>query len=368
MITYCTNIHPGERWGDVFLNLRTHLPVVKQAVSPQEPFPVGLRLGNYAANEMDERKAGEFHAWCGENGFFVPTINGFPYGIFHDAAIKERVYLPDWRSEERLSYTKRLAWLLDQWLPEGVRGSISTVPIGFKTDYFSGDDPAVKRNLIGILEYLDRLKQKSGKEIILAIEPEPACVIETTHDVIDFIEKMELPAELQQVIGVCFDCCHQAVEFEEASESLQALAAAGVLVAKMQISSALRMQSPNRIVLEQFSDPTYLHQVVIKSADGSLKRYADIPEALARHSSAAGEEWRVHFHLPIFLAGAENYETTQSFITKALSFVAAGALLEIETYTWDILPSEMKMAKVTDSIIREIKWLKDQKHATHRSF
>ena len=132
MITYCSNIHPGESFEETFLNLQTHLPAVKKAVSPDQPFPIGLRLSNRAAFEINEKISIEFREWCERHDCFVPTINGFPYGPFGSSPIKERVYLPDWRHFERVIYTKRLATLMDSWLPPKVKGSISTVPIGFK--------------------------------------------------------------------------------------------------------------------------------------------------------------------------------------------------------------------------------------------
>jgi hypothetical protein len=132
VITYCTNIHPAESWRETERNLRTHLPAVKRALSPGEPFPIGLWLSNRAAFELDERALRAFGDWCRQEGLFVPTINGFPFGRFHGAAVKEKVYLPDWRSRERVDYTKRLAELLDGWLPEGMAGSVSTVPVGFR--------------------------------------------------------------------------------------------------------------------------------------------------------------------------------------------------------------------------------------------
>ena len=42
-------------------------------------------------------------------------------------------------------------------------------------------------------------------------------------------------------MGVCYDVCHAAVEFEDPAGSLQALRAAGIGVPKLQLSAALRI-------------------------------------------------------------------------------------------------------------------------------
>jgi len=361
VITYCSNIHPGESFEDIFSNLQTHLLEVKKAVSPDDPFPIGLRLSNRATLEIDEKSSSRFHAWCQGNNCFVPTINGFPYGPFASVPVKENVYLPDWRDSERVIYSKRLATLLDSWLPQGMVGSISTVPIGFKKYVDSKDQPIIRKNLIEVLEHIDRLRQKSGKEIILSLEPEPGCLLETMREVVRFFEEIELPGVLRESLGVCFDTCHQAVEFEEPAESLNLLSGAGIKISKVQVSSALRIVHFNRSLLEKFYEPIYLHQVVIRNPDGTLSRYNDLPEALKERAGERGEEWRIHFHLPIFLEEMGQYRTTRFFIEKTLPLLDNKMLLEVETYTWEVLPPELQMETVTQSIIRELKWLKAQR-------
>lgn len=375
MITYCTNIHSGESWDEIFLNLKTHSLTVKEAVSPNEPFPIGLRLSNRAAMEIDEKASNEFYEWCQENGCFVPTINGFPYGSFHSIPIKENVYLPDWRYFERVEYTKKLADLLEQWLPEGITGSISTVPVGFRCHInislplFNkgemGGLGIVRQNLINVLEHIDRLRQKSGKEIILSLEPEPGCVIETTEDVVRFFEQMNFPKGLRGGIGICYDCCHQAVEFEDPGESLALLAGANIRIGKAQVSSALRLNNFDHNILERFAEPYYLHQVVIKNQYGNLTRYNDIPDALLANKVNMGEEWRIHFHVPIFIDNMGTYGTTRFFIEEILPLVDRHILLEVETYTWHVLPPELHTEKVAQSIIREIQWVNSQRDETN---
>lgn len=366
MITYCTNIHPGESWEATFHHLRENIPVIRAAVSPEERFPVGLRLSNRATLELDERASREFLEWLEENRAFVPTLNGFPYGTFHGPALKEEVYLPDWRDMERMEYTNRLATLLDQWLPDNEAGSISTLPVAFTRHLDREDHSLVRRHLRRSLEHLDRLRQGSGKKILLCLEPEPDCFLATTEDAADFIERLEYPDSIGGLIGVCFDCCHEAVEFQEPLMSINRLAERGIAIGKVQVSSALRLVDPDEPSLVPFSEPCYLHQTVIRNRGGAVQRYRDLPDALRTHPRKPGDEWRVHFHLPIFWDGDAGVGTTASFITELLPFLDDNMLLEIETYTWEVLPPGLKTATMAESIIREILWLKGELSAAHR--
>jgi hypothetical protein len=369
MTTYCTNIHPGESWSEIFSNLVTYIPAVKDAVSPESPFPIGLRLSNLATVEIDKNTSERFYQWCQQNDCYVPTINGFPYGSFHYSPVKENVYVPDWRDIKRVEYTKRLASLLDSWLPGSVTGSISTVPIGFGKHLHEEDYVIVRENLIDVLEYLDRLRQRSGKEIILSLEPEPGCVLETTEDTVHFFEEMKFPEGLRESIGVCFDCCHQAVEFEKPEESLNFLRKASIKIGKVQVSSALSASGGGHFMIEsldRFCDPYYLHQVVVRRIDGNLIRYNDLSEALLVHKGKDEEEWRIHFHVPVFVERMDSYGTTRLFAEEILSIIDRNILLEVETYTWHVLPPELQTETLTQSIIREIQWVQSQINGKNR--
>jgi hypothetical protein len=360
VITYCTNIHPGEQWDEIFSNLKTHVIAVRDAVSSDQPFPVGLRLSSSAANQIDDDTSARFLEWLHVQGCYVPTINGFPYTSFHSPGLKENVYLPDWRSAERSAYSKRLASLLAVWLPHGITGSISTVPVGFRGHVGREDYSAVRRNLLDVLEHIDGLRQKTGRDIVLSLEPEPGCVLETGGDVVSFFDVMDFPEGLRTAIGVCFDLCHQAVEFETPAGFLSMLSSAGIRIGKVQVSSALRFSRSEVKGLNAFDEPCYLHQVVVRSKDGGLARYNDIPEALARYQVQDDEEWRAHFHVPLYADRTVSCGTTNLYIEEALPLLEREALLEIETYTWQVLPAELRAGTVTESIIREIEWLKSR--------
>ncbi len=366
MLTYCTNIHPGEGWSDVVANLESHAIPVKRAVLPDAMFPLGLRVSGEAAEEVTIDEAKRFRDWCEEQGFCVPTLNGFPHGRFHGSGVKERVYLPDWRDPERAWYTRKLADLLAEWLPAGSVGSISTVPVAFRRGFDPDglDAPSdaddwrlVHAHVCNALAHLDALRQSHGVEIVLAFEPEPRCVLETTKEAIAFFERMQLPASRADLAGLCFDCCHQAVEFEDASRSLASLRDAGVRIAKVQVSSALRAVGDEVAALPRFDEPVYLHQVVARDADGALHRFDDLGD-FAR-AEVAAEEARVHFHVPIFAAHLGPCGTTRGFLEDALPLLAPDMLLEVETYSFDVLPAELRRTSVDESIVRELEWVRD---------
>ncbi len=355
-ITYCTNIHPGESWPEIFSAVRQHAPVVKERLSPDALFPIGLRLSGRAAREITLKEAADFHRWCLEEGFYVATVNGFPYGTFHHAPVKQAVYLPDWRFVERLDYTKKLAELLSMWLPEGMTGSISTVPVGFRSCISREDFPTVKKHIQSALDFLDHLAQNTGREILLSMEPEPGCVLETTRDVVELFARLALPPTQQARLAVCYDCCHQALQFESPAASLELLAYNGIRIGHVQVSSALRLADPQICLLKRFQEPCYLHQTVGRKKSGELLRYDDLDLAISV-APADVEEWRVHFHVPVFMDKTRDCGSTRFFLEEILPLFPAHLVLEVETYTWTILPPDLQGGSVTDCLMREIEWV-----------
>ncbi len=242
-LTYCSNIHPGESWQHVLDNLESHGLSVKQQFSPHRAFPLGLRIAQQASVELDEQKIAQFRNWCEQHNCYLLTINGFPYGTFHDAPVKAAVYEPDWRTQERVSYTRRLGDLAVALATHTSTISISTVPIAFKEGFEDSDWPVVRANLLSVLEHLQALHQRSGILVRLALEPEPCCVLETTEETIEFFARMNFPAHLQNYIGICFDCCHQAVEFESAADVFARLHAANIIIASFQCAARPRRRN-----------------------------------------------------------------------------------------------------------------------------
>jgi hypothetical protein len=366
-LTYCTNIHPGEGWADVLENLEHHALAVKAAFAPDASFPLGLRLSAQAAAELDAGRIARFRDWCATHGCHVATINGFPYGPFHGRAVKEAVYQPDWRMPQRADYTCRLADIAAQWCPPGATMSISTVPIAFRSGFAEPDWALVRNNLIDALTHLARLRDAGRATIALALEPEPYCVLERTVEVLDCFERLRLPPSLAPFLGVCLDACHQAVQFETPADCLGMLAAAGVPLLRVQVSSALRARGAAIGRLRRFDEPTYLHQAVLRTAGGRMERYADLPQLLATGAGRdPDDECRVHFHVPIFLRDLDGIGTTRDFLEALLPRVPAHVPLEVETYSFGVLPAALRAEPLAAMIVRELTWVKELLDATHR--
>lgn len=385
-LTYCTNIHPGESLAEVRGAVVEHVVRVKRRVHANGRFGVGLRLSGMASDELaDADRLSSFQDLLEENGLYVFTLNGFPYGSFHGARIKETVYRPDWTEEGRLRYSERLANILAFLLPSGVSGSISTVPGSFR-ERGEGRVELIADQLLQCVATLHRLFERTGKVIELALEPEPACFLETTAETVGFFQRHllddravkrfgslsgmstgEAAATIQRHVGVCFDACHLAVEFESATDSVRALRAAGVRIGKIQVTVAPVLElegtgsdAAKLSLLERYADPVYLHQVVVRSASG-LHRLVDLPEAIQWASRRAPEpsEWRIHFHVPVYEAALGSFRTTQPFLRDLLGMVRREAItdhIEVETYTWDVLPPELRTAPVHEAIARELEW------------
>jgi sugar phosphate isomerase/epimerase len=359
-LTYCTNIHPGESWAEVEANLVRHVTAVKARVSPGAAFGVGLRLSARAAAELAAGALPALRRLLADHDLYVFTINGFPYGRFHGAPVKASVYRPDWLEPERVAYTRQLADLLAELLPDGVDGSISTVPGCFRARGDAGALPAIAANLAAAAAHLAAIERATGKRITLAIEPEPCCVIETVAEAIAlFTEHLRGVSHL----GLCLDACHAAVEYEDLPAALAAITAAGVPIAKLQLSAGLRLapvDDAGRRAVARFADPIYLHQVVARRG-GELTRHVDLPDALA--DSAPADEWRVHCHVPIVRAELGAFASTQDFLAELLAIHRRTPLtrhLEVETYTWDVLPAELRDAPIADAVARELHWVIDR--------
>jgi sugar phosphate isomerase/epimerase len=344
---------------------------VKSRVSPETPYAIGLRLSNRAVTELsDPAKLGAFKQWLDEHGSYVFTINGFPYGAFHGVRVKEQVYLPDWSSQERVIYTRRLADLLVQLVPEGTDGSVSTVPLGFKPLVTTTRQrQAMRSNLWDMIEHLDALEKRTGRYVHLGLEPEPGCVLENTEETVAFFRELraERPSDerWQRFLGVNYDACHFAVEFESAKDALDRFKAEGIKLSKLHLSSALKVRATAaaREALKRFTEPVYFHQTLVQRSDGVKAQYADLDEALAQEpitTEAEAGEWRIHFHVPLHSPPTKLFDTTADHLVEALDWLAvnpkACAHLEMETYTWEVLPLALKSRDVVEQLAAEYEW------------
>ena len=400
-LTYCTNIHPANGWPDVFENIRRIAPVLKARLSPTGPFGLGLRLSAGEARELlDGSNLTDFRTFLDREGLYVAIINGFPYGAFHGAPVKTNVYAPDWRDDARVQYTLDLIEILRRLVPDDVDGGVSTSPLSYKPWLLNPSDQdwrTMTANVMRVAETLARIHRDGGPLLHLDIEPEPDCLLENTTETIAFFERwlfQDGAARLADRLGissndagdlvrehirVCFDCCHFAVEFEDPGVALDRLQAAGIRIGRVQLSSALRVARSSDAAaaasvamrLQPFVESTYLHQVIARKADG-LSHYPDLDAALGALQVApeteADSEWRIHFHVPLFTDRYDDLDSTQDVVRQTLRAAKRYRFtrhLEIETYTWDVLPAALK-TDVSDSITREYLWVLEALNAQDR--
>lgn len=367
-VTYCTNVHPGETLDDLHHILTADVRAVKKRLAATQSFGAGLRLGNQVTNELLDT-SGALDALverCHSEDFSVFTVNGFPYGDFAADTIKADVYKPAWYREDRVRYTERLARVLAA-LPGPAHRTISTVAGGFLPDTA---DEAMKtliaRNLRRSAEDLARIADETGVHIRLCLEPEPWTMLETTRDAVEFFESY-LPVSFPHVrehLGLCYDCCHQAVHFEDAGASIAELVDAGIEIGKVQVSSALHLDQPgikeNRNALSRFAEPRFLHQVVAQR-NGKIFKCLDLPQLENPPAEFLdADAWRCHFHVPIWWEGNGVLGTTKADWQAAIQAVMEQGItphLEIETYTWHVLPETdrvgMESGDLTASIEAE---------------
>ncbi|MEM1107310.1 MAG: metabolite traffic protein EboE [Planctomycetota bacterium] len=379
ILGYCTNVHAGATFGQVKANLERYALPVKAEVSPERPMGVGLWLSADAMQEVIEQDlAPGFRDWLGERGLLPYTFNGFPFDDFHQPVVKDKVYLPHWADGDRYAYTLGLASILAELLPDGGEGSISTLPIGWPASFCDSPDAYATQargaadQLLKLVHTLARIELDTGKHLHIDLEPEPGCVLESAAGVVEFFERYLLggPDDVS-VLGylrVCHDVCHSAVMFEEQAEALATYRQSGIKVGKAQLSSAVRvpfgeMDADTRgdawQQLGSFCEDRYLHQTSIRTDDGRVNSYVDLPQAMADHDNAPEDgEWRVHFHVPIHLDTFDSIQTTRHEIGNYLNAIQPGDEtnhFEVETYAWDVLPEPLRVDDLAAGIAAELR-------------
>jgi sugar phosphate isomerase/epimerase len=359
-LAYCTNVHPAEDVDGVIGQLERFAAPVREELGTGT-LGVGLWLAAPAAKELvgDDAAVERLRAALARLGLEAVTFNGFPYQGFHDEVVKQRVYVPDWTSEERREFTVALARILARLLPDDVTdGSVSTLPLAWREGFGVEEARAARAELEATVDALRRLVDDTGKRVRVAVEPEPGCAIETVAGLVEGIAGLD-----EDVLGICLDACHSAVQFESPAEALARLSGAGVPIVKMQASAALRVE-PDRIgELADFVEPRFLHQTRTME-NASVLGVDDLDQALDGGLPREGE-WRVHFHVPVHL---DEGRTTQPQLRELLAGVFGGSHaltphLELETYTWNVMPGDLRPdadAALVDGLARELSWLRDE--------
>lgn len=391
-LSYCSNIHPGESWDATFENLQIYIPEVRQRLGVTDAFGIGLRLSNDASLILEEpERLNEFQTWLKAENAYVFTLNGFPYGDFHRQVVKEKVHAPDWTTDQRIEYTIRSFRILAKLLPEGMDGGISTSPISYRHWFKTQSDltqtmETATVHLLEVVAELAILEKETGKFLHLDIEPEPDGILENSDEMIwlytDWLLPVGVPLLSDQFeisaidaaklikrhIQVCYDVCHFAIVYEDPEMTFAKFSAHGIQIGKIQISAALKILIPEGVTerleilqkLQPFVESTYLHQVVGMGENQKLNSYSDLPLAIEKLAETNDQEWRVHFHVPVFLENYGALSSTQSAIKLVLNQISYNPNitnhLEVETYTWEVLPEDTKLS-LGESISRELGWV-----------
>jgi hypothetical protein len=387
-LTYCTKIHPSHGWEELFDCIQAHVPALKARLAPDKRFGLGLRLSAAESLELLEGdNLKKFRKFLSRNDIYVFTVNGFPYGPFRRQSVKASVFSPDWREHSRVAYTERLIEILASLLPPGMEGSISTLPLSYKPWIVPGDTRSMEliiANLAHIVGLLFLLREEQGTIIHVDIEPEPDGLLENSNEVVDFFQRWLLPygapllaawtgmsraraqAILLNHLRICLDTCHLAVSYEDFAAVLKLFQANGIQVGKVQITSGLKVgipesQEQRRLLgsqLELFSNSPYLHQVIARRDGGTFCHYQDLAEILPQFSTLGDRQWRIHFHMPLYIDGYEGLATTQEETRMILRLLKERRFcrhLEIETYTWEVLPPAMQL-DILECLEKEYRW------------
>jgi len=388
-LTYCTKIHPGHGWEELFNNLRRYAPALKRKLAPDKPFGLGLRLSAAECVELlDGDHLAEFQDFLDIQNLYVFTLNGFPYGDLTVSTVKSRIFAPDWSQAARLRYTLDLIEILRRLLPAGAEGSISTIPLSYKAWITPADLRVwawMTRNLAQVTARLAQINAEEGKLIHLDLEPEPDGLLETSEDVADFFldwllvggahhlaENLQIDVTtarrlLLTHLRVCLDTCHLAVAHEAPATALATLASYGIGIGKVQITAGLKVELPpggeaQEAVarqLEPFTCSPYLHQVIGCNHSGRRVRFPDLAPALPHLAQDSGGSWRIHYHMPLYVEKYQHLSSTSGDTRAVLALLQDQGFsnhLEIETYTWEWLPPDLKV-DLLDSLHREYLWV-----------
>ena len=379
-VAYCMNVHPATDLEQLHQNIAIHAVNVKNQLAAKgidRPLGLGLWFPAEIATKLTHSsQLDRLRSTIEDNELVVTTLNGFPYGNFHQETVKHAVYSPDWTTPARLEYTLQLVEILHQLLPNDREGSISTLPLGWPSADADQDAflERCEQQLHIVASQLDSLQQNTGRRISLCIEPEPGCLLGSAEETCRFFEHWIFenrgPNWKQEYLTVCHDICHSAVMNESQADVIRNYDAVGIDIGKVQVSSApiarfhnaeqQNGQLPAQGILEQlraFDEQRYLHQTNVCGEKPVF--YEDLGLALEHETEFANAEWRIHFHLPIFLDRIGLLETSQSDIGEAVAALQPDTRIkqfEIETYAWNVLPQRDQFESLEAGIAEEIAW------------
>ncbi|MEV7978521.1 metabolite traffic protein EboE [Streptomyces sp. NPDC086519] len=374
---YCSNVHQAEDLDGVLAQLADHAEPVRERLGVDR-LGIGLWLARDVVTRLTsepgdlQRLKDELHA----RGLETVTLNAFPYAGFHREVVKKDVYLPDWADEARLGHTLDCARVLAALLPDDAeRGSVSTLPLAWRTPWPPDRADTARRALDRLAAGLTTIESDTGRRVRVGFEPEPGCVVETTVQAVRELRGLD-----PELLGVCLDACHLAVQFEEPGSALRRLAEAGLPVVKLQASCAVEAAAPAdptaRAALRRLAEPRFLHQTrtaarwpdrekhtAAEQGDPEVRGVDDLPDALDGGLPTDIGPWRVHFHAPLHADPEPPLRTTADQLGQVLAGLVGGPSadcdhIEVETYTWSVLPEPP--TDLPGGIAAELAWARDR--------
>jgi Xylose isomerase-like TIM barrel len=379
-IGYSSNLHAAETIDELEQVLRTFTANVRERVGWNQ-IGLDLRLGSTAIRAMtnDRAELARVRRALDAAGASAHTLNAFPLRPFQASVVKANAYHPDWTTDERLNDTVALIDVA-LTLSDSPLITISTVPGSYRPFGPAANDHArIARALGQWAAHAVRAEQRCGRRVVLCLEPEPWCLLETSHDVVafwhgalaehgvaaaaDILDRDITAGEraIKHHLAICFDTCHFSLAFEDQLQAVTRLQNAGIAIAKCQFSAAPEVRQPlddnaGLSALRALAEPRFMHQTAAYSAAGSLSKVQDLDQldlCLARLPNATAV--RSHFHLPVFRpAQPHGLSTTIEDSHKGLSAcLAAGCThIAVETYTWSILAAQEQ--DVLNGTVREL--------------
>jgi hypothetical protein len=385
-LAYCLNLHPADTLAGLLEGLRTITLPLRERIAPGRTFGVGMYAPAALAAELARGEAWQpLKAFLDEHDLDPFTWNAFPYGGFGAEGLKARVFEPTWADTTRASFTEDVARLSGhlarpqlKFVPHSKQAG-EHLSISTHTGWHSSLAPAAveQRQAASRLQKAATLmhmrEMVGGPLTVLALEPEPRANCNDTLELVALRDSLQLSWGLNWTLGTCLDACHAAVEFEDPVESFLRATELRAPLGKLQFTSALALRPARKSDLEALlalDEPRYLHQVTARAADGTLLRCGDLPELRAALDGPEGERWwrgaelRCHFHVPVDLAQLAGgaLGTTREHADATLAAALAhperwgsdDLHVEIETYTWDILPRAARgPGELVDGLARE---------------
>ncbi len=360
-LAYAMNVHAGGDAAAFETAIDEVVTPLRARLGVSGPFGLATRFDadGIRALATDTALRDRFGARLSDEALVPFAGNAFVLGRFHGQPLKDAVYTPPWGHPDRTSYTLMYAAVLAAWNAPDAELSLSTAP-GTWRGWREPADAVHERAaaLVTCAAGLQALEARTGVRVRLGLEPEPRCSIETVDELVAFFEgplarALESAPELRTWLGVCYDACHQAVMHEEAGEALARIDKAGIEIVRFQASSALEVGAPDAAACEAlaaFDEPIYLHQVAAPDAEGRVHVAPDLAGVLGDKSGLWLERrpWRIHYHVPIFrTAAVPPLGTTQAELRAGLAAALEARQVrhvEIETYTFDVLPTAEREA------------------------